>query len=256
MSFVRLTPLMCGLVAGCFLAGPAAEAATILVDIGGGGSQTTTDALGRSWNNLATLNTSNDNVGGVPLALITSANTASGYTLSVGNPSGTTDAIGFNDANLNGTLSPSGDAAARGYPATATQDSGYGNTVAFTNGTVQGVTLTVAGLEANGMYDLHFFASRIGVSDNRQTQYGVVGATTATAYLDAVNNTSNVASVLNIAPDANHQITINLSPGPDNTNASGFYYLGVLEITSAVPEPGSLMLLGAGGLALRRRRVM
>jgi MYXO-CTERM domain-containing protein len=237
----------------CTMAGRA-DAADVLIDFGAGSADrtTSTDALGRTWTNVTNLN----DLSGSPHTLNNSSGGDSGYRLGISNPPATTSAIGFNNANLDGTGSPAGDAAARGYPSTATSDSLFGNTVNFDLGTVQAVRLTLSNLNPLEQYDLRFFASRMNVGDNRETEYAVTGGgATQSAFLNVANNTSNLASLAGVLPDANNQIVIDIDPGPNNTNANRFFYLGVMEVNSSpVPEPAGLGLLGLGGLALFRRR--
>ena len=239
-------------VIGLSVAGRA-DAANVLIDFGDAAAPTNTDAVGRAWNNV----NQNNDVSGSPFALNGTGGTDSGYRMTVSNPPGVTNPVGFNGNNNNGTTSPTGTALARNYPATATQDSMYGNTVSFNNLVVQATRLTLSNLNPNETYAFDFFASRTGTTDNRETEYLVTGAKTATAYLNAANNTGNIAGVADIRPDANNQIVIDIDPGPNNTNANRFFYLGVLEVNSSpVPEPASLALAAVGATALlgRRRR--
>jgi hypothetical protein len=100
--------------------------AQVLIDFGNsgtGGFITTTDGSGRSWNNIHQANDGNN----VSFNLITAANMSSGYTLTITNPLGVTNPIGFNGDNQNGTTAPTGSAASLGYPISATRDSLYGN---------------------------------------------------------------------------------------------------------------------------------
>jgi len=140
----------------------------------------------------------------------------------------------FNAANSNGAT------ASTIYPATATQDSLFGNTETFGGFANIAPAFKFQNLNPSATYDFTFFASRAGVSDNRQTRYTVLGATTAQADLDAANNTNATASVFGIKPDANREIAISLTPGPANTNPNHFTYLGVLQVNwniANVPAP-------------------
>lgn len=180
------------------LATPTAHAANVLVDFGSAATPTAVDTVGRTWTNV----TDGNDQSGNPFTLLSTSNGAdTGYRLSVSNPAGVTNPLGFNGSNTNGTLTPTGAALTRNYPVTATQDSLFGNTVA------------------------------------------------------------NLTGLAGISPDANNQITIDIDPGPNNNNASGFFYLGVLDLTStpaSVPEPSAPAALAttvtAALATLRRRR--
>lgn len=133
----------------------------------------------------------------------------------------------FNAINTDGTKTNAT------YPENATKDSFYGNTVAFGGYTSPTAGITLENLSADKKYSFKFFSSRAGLAtpaDNRETKFEVKGAATQTVYLNASNNTSNYATVLNMLPDANGKIVIDLSPGPNNTNGSKFFYLGLVEI--------------------------
>lgn len=80
------------------------------------------------------------------------------------------------------------------------------------------------------------------------------GANSAIALLDASNNSSSTASVAGIFPTAAGTLTIDISPGPANTNTTGFYYLGALKIDSMrVPEPAGLGAILVALMMVRRR---
>ena len=68
------------------------------------------------------------------------------------------------------------------------------------------------------------------MSDNRETAYIVAGSTKDTVYLNPVNNTSNIISVNGMTPAADGTITVTVGPGPNNTNASKFYFFGAVRI--------------------------
>lgn len=154
-------------------------------------------------------------------------------------------------SNQSGTTTPAGDAAM--FDPQATRDNLFGNTVAFGGFTEPTAQLTLSNLNTSGAisYNFTFFGSRMGVTDNRETAYAVTGATSATAYLNTSGNTSNVAIAAGVVPTAGGQITINIGPGPNNNNSSGFYYLGAMRI-DVVPEPATALLLGLGLLVRRR----
>jgi hypothetical protein len=195
-----------------------------------------------NWNNL--VHTNATLTPGPPIAnAIDSLGNFTGISLS---------ANGFNTGdNTAGTTTPGGAAAI--FASTATQDSLFGHTVVFNGqGPLPLATLSLGGLDGSGntLYSFTFFASRTGVSDDRETQYQVVGSTSGYSLLDAANNTSNVAIVSGIVPNPDGSLLVNISPGPNNNNSSGFFYLGAMEITiSEVPEPSSLALAALGGLA-------
>ena len=136
----------------------------------------------------------------------------------------------FTDFNLTGTTSPD---PSLGFPSTTTSDSFYGNTAEFVGVIEPTGGVTLLGLDKDTNYSFQLFASRDGVTDIREAQYEVTGATVETAYLDASNNKTNVAEVLNIKPDANGKIVIIASPGPNNNSPLGLYYFGTIKIEYA-----------------------
>lgn len=166
---------------------------------------------------------------------------------------------GFNGSNTNGTLAPTGAAGAI-FASVFTQDSLFGNTGTFNTVIRPFATLTFSGLDGTGAtgYSFDFFASRTGVADNRETQYEVAGLTTVSAYLNAANNVSQLATVGSMIPTSGGVITLTVDPGPANTNGTGFYYLGAFRLTTApVPEPSAAgLLILTAAAALRRRRAV
>ena len=151
-------------------------------------------------------------------------------------------ATGFNDGgpNTNGTTSP-GAPASGFFDGDATDRNLFGHDSSFgSNGPRPLVEYTIAGLDAASLYDFTFFASRLGVGDNREAQFDVAGENSDTAFLDAANNTSEIAQVLSLQPTATGEVVLTVQKGPNNNNSSGFYYLGALDITrsGSVPLPG------------------
>jgi len=135
----------------------------------------------------------------------------------------------FNGANLNGTT------ASILFPASATSDDLFGNTELFNNLSNIFPSFKLTNLNPQRTYSFTFYASRIGVADNRETSYVVVGQNSGSAVLNAVNNTDAAALVPAITPDASGEITISLSPTANNNNPYHFTYLGAMRM-DAVPE--------------------
>jgi hypothetical protein len=134
----------------------------------------------------------------------------------------------FNGANLNGTT------ASASFPANATSDSLFGNTEPFNNLSNIFPSFKLTNLNPLRTYSLTFYASRMGVADNRETSYTVTGQNSGSAVLDAVNNTDATALVPAITPDASGEITISLAPTTNNNNSFHFTYLGAMRM-DAVP---------------------
>jgi hypothetical protein len=223
---------------------PSLSAAQVFLIDFGGPNLTSTGASpndpANTWNNIPTGVTLTDT--GLHSGLVTVDNT------------GTTVGIQmtrrFNGVNENGTQ------VSTVYAANATRDSLYGNTGAFNNLSNIFPEFKLTNLDAGSVYSLSFYASRTGVGDNRETQYDIAGATTTVAFLNAANNVDTVATVAGLAPDASNEITISITPGPNNTNAgTQFTYLGVLRIEAQpIPEPATATLALAGLLFFVRRR--
>ncbi len=160
-------------------------------------------------------------------------------------------------SNTTGTTTPAGDAAF--IPASATRDNLFGSVTDFGGFIEPSGGFYLTGLDASGAtaYDFVFFGSRTGVSDQRWTRYTATGANTGSEALNTSNNTSGVALVNGIIPGPDGRVYIDVRPDALNNNASKFYYLGFLQLTSrAIPAPASLGALGLVGIlgVTRRRR--
>jgi len=167
-----------------------------------------------NWNNL-TLATGGETISD----LVNMEGNSTGYSIYV------SDA--FTGINVAGTTSPD---ASLDLPSTATSDSFFGSAGAH-SGVIEATGgVTLGGLSTASKYTLSFFASRDGSTDNRETQYVVTGETTETVYLNAANNTSNMATATNMIPASDGTITVVASPGPNNTNSLHYYYLGALRV--------------------------
>lgn len=206
-----------------FTVTPAASDSTVLIDFGSSASQTLGESL--YWNNVHASNFTSS------IGLQSVADVDTGIVLEM------SPTLRFNGSNTSGTTAPVGgsDLALRNYPATATQDSLFGNDVTFSGGIYPTAQMTLTGLNPAATYDFIFCASRLGVGDNRTTDYQLTGAATTTVSLDAAGNDSEIISATGIAPNAQNEIVITVTKGAANTNGTGFYYLGTLELTENQP---------------------
>lgn len=133
----------------------------------------------------------------------------------------------FTGVNINGTTTP--DAGLK-VPSSASSDSFFGSVAAHSGVSEPTGGFTVSGLNRNNKYSFTFFASRTGVSDNRETAYKVTGETEETVALDAANNVSSTVTVKDMKPSANGTIIISVGPGANNTNASKYYFIGFMRV--------------------------
>jgi predicted esterase len=94
----------------------------------------------------------------------------------------------------------------------------------FINGTNQNITFS--GLKTDHTYDLTLFASRNenGATINRNVAYASGGKSST---INVSNNSSNVANLLGLIPNASGEIVLNVSRGSGNT---GYIYLGSVII--------------------------
>ncbi len=184
----------------------------LLVDFGSGSTPTETDA-NTAWNNITSVGVSDS---GQLLNLVTVDDRTTDIDLVM--------LSRFNGANQSGTP------ASALFPADATRDSLFGNTRTFSD--LGNVTprFKLSGLDPLLTYDFTFYASRMGVDDNRETQYTVTGGNTETTVLNAAVNINNSTTVTGIEPDTAGEITISLAPGANNTNGYHFIYLGVMKV--------------------------
>ncbi len=71
----------------------------------------------------------------------------------------------------------------------------------------------------------------MNAGDNRETRYTITGAAETFVDYNVANNVVNTAAVTGIRPNEAGEITIALTPGPNNANPTRFTYLGVLKVT-------------------------
>jgi hypothetical protein len=173
---------------------------------------------------------------------------------STNNPTGIS--LAADDTNRFNAYNPDGSTVASpGFPADVKRESFFGNDVVFNTFLRPIATWEFGGFDPNDDLIFTFFASRMGVSDNREGRYEVIGATTQFTTLNASNNDSNFASVT-VKADALGKVVLNMTKGSNNNNANGFFYLNAMSI-EVIPEPSSALLVLVAGLGLcvvRRRR--
>lgn len=237
-----------------------ALADVVLIDFGSSANDggASVDSLSRQWNRIG----SSNDLSGSPFALVNTSNSGSGWTISVSNPAGVTNPVGFTSVNTGGVAvaNLNGDAASRSYPHFAVSDSLFSHVNTWSGAPpIEAVRLTISGLSALETYSLDFFASRLG-GPNRETQYNIIGGNINTnLLLNAADNLGNIVGQAGITPDVNGQIIVDITAGPSNATGEEFYYLGALEINSTpVPEPGTwamaAVVCGGGAWWWRRKR--
>ena len=141
-----------------------------------------------------------------------------------GNVAGHMVLAGWTQGNSSGTAAPVAPAANDFPTSMQTQDNIYGQNA----GSVGTITLT--GLNASRVYTFTIFASRDGVSDNRETLYTATGLNSANAALNPSGNAANVCVISNIQPDATGKIVFSAQAGPNNVHSSKFFYLACFKM--------------------------
>lgn len=134
----------------------------------------------------------------------------------------------FNGQNTNGEKETN---TSFNMPAEVSGNSFFGNSKKEWSGMlIEKGVLKLTGFKDNSTYEFCFFGSRTA-TDNRETQYTVIGESTGSAVLNTASNSSNIACVQGIRPDSNGEITIEVSAGPNNDNSYGFFYLNAMRIS-------------------------
>lgn len=151
------------------------------------------------------------------------------------------------EPSTSGSEAPTGDAA--GYPVSATDDYFFGHVTSFAGADPNPYgEVTLRGLDPTKAYDFTFFASRQTVTDNRETEYIVTGANNASDVLAVSNNNDKVVTIPGIFPNGNNEIVVGVQGGANNDNSVGFFYIGLMDVSVAIPEPTSAALMLVGGL--------
>ncbi|MEE9349144.1 MAG: T9SS type A sorting domain-containing protein [Flavobacteriaceae bacterium] len=184
-----------------------------LFDFGSNANSTQTN-----WNNVVSASVNED---GLFLNLINVDGNYTGETILLNDS--------FEAYNNAGTTNPASNLP---FPLSATRDSAFGEINPFNGNTNPTGGFILSNLDPNKYYSFSIFASRMGVSDNRETAYTVTGQNTITSNLNPSNNVSNTIDILNIIPNDSGTITFSATAGSSNTNSFGFYYLGAIKMAS------------------------
>lgn len=91
--------------------------------------------------------------------------------------------------------------------------------------------VTLYRLNPSQQYQFHFFGSRNGVSDNRETTYTVRGLNEGSGSLNASNNNSEVVTVNGIQPYLDGTVDVVVTAGPNNNNGDKYYYINAMFIS-------------------------
>lgn len=142
----------------------------------------------------------------------------------------------FNGANTNGTLESAI------FAPNATRDSLYGNTETWNSLSDIAPSFKLTGLNPERVYNITFYASRLGVSDIREASYTIEGESTTIVAFDPSNNIDDIITAMGIVPDAMNEITISLAPTENNNNGYHFTYLGVMKVEE-IPEQQPIIFL-------------
>lgn len=240
--------LRIGLLVGATLGCSWSEAAVFYVDFGNSSypsaASTYVDANGNTWNNAI-----NANAGATLSNLSNTDGGASSISLF------NAEQFAANGGPAYGLPAPNATYLGEFAIASATLDNWY----TFRPNDATGRDLYLNGLDATRTYNLSFFAVRQN-TEVRSTTYTVTGGngvfsanlqTSGTGMgLGGFNgNNTNIIRLLNIAPDVNNRITINV-----NALVGDFGYINILGIEEVVPEPSTAMFLMIGGALIHYAR--
>lgn len=167
----------------------------------------------------------NGGAAGNSMLLQTSANTASGVTLTITEPFAAST-----------TLYAGGGVDNPSTPVAAFNLSSLSGDSLYVNDTNPTAAFTLSGLTKGHSYKFTVFASRADATDIRSGDYIIKGASTETVTLNASNNTSNIVSTGYISPKSDGTIEFRISKAASNTNGAGIALINGLEIEVASPK--------------------
>lgn len=135
----------------------------------------------------------------------------------------------FNGQNNDGAKTTATD---MNMPESVSGNSFFGNAKASFGGMIiQKSTIKIKGLNKNEKYNFCYFGSRMNVNDNRDTKFITTGKNEVVTSLNTSNNTNKIACAEGVQPNDAGEIIITVTIGDNNTNGTGFYYLGAMRIS-------------------------
>lgn len=169
------------------------------------------------WNNLTSVSSTTN------VNLFDTEGSPTGIKIQVSDPFG-----GINTSGESAVIST------RDMPESVTKDSFWGNTGdPFESRNEKTGGFIVSSLNKKMKYSFTFFSSITNTSNNRETQFTIMGKTNSrTVTLDAALNKTSTVSVENIEPDENGTVSISVTSGSNNNNVNGFFYVNALIITA------------------------
>lgn len=209
------------------LTGVTSTATTIHVDIGRDDNTTT-----GNYNNVTATPTSS-------LALVDDTGAPSGISLSLSGGS-----FAGSGADYGGAYP----AEVSGVESSALEDSLFirnqnnGNTA----------TITLSGLSASFTYDFLIYGARGNNGLEAIFDITDLNGSSSQSISTVFNNSTEVVSVMGLAPDASNEIVIAFTSENSTSSGAAFNYLGITA--NPIPEPASVTLLALGGLGLFRRK--
>ncbi len=261
--------LLLSLACGAGLSITSASAANFLIDFGMSGSNpsqhgsptTSPDINGNHWNNLTSTNYANVvQPGGAGSTSLSSLVNTVGDSSTIGITLASGSVVWRSSGIINGGLNQNMPALGNLGIQTATQDYYF-----IEGGNGVNATITLTGLNPLHTYDFGLFGTRGDTNDVRTTSYIVTDINGPSAPKNVqtsgpgiginggfVNNNGNDSTVVTFAglvPNGSGELVLTVS-----VVNGGFAYLGAMEITEVIPEPGSALLAGLGGLMLLSRR--